>query len=250
LGKGGSIKKGAHHSCGIWTQASYINHSCYSNARRAFIGDMMIIRASRDIDAGSEITFWYQSPHNMDFQKLQKKLKHWHFVCECAICSDTKATDPAVLQKRRSLMQDLKKVFNSPSLGHVQINKIERLLHALNATYTQPAETIPRILLPDPQITLMHIFATQNMHKKSLEWAGNVLKSLGFIVVGEDLSKTQFAIVKWGLLEDHLVQVFLIMEQAFFKMDALDSAKQAGEYARTVFKIIVGEDVSFEKTYG
>ncbi|PGH18369.1 hypothetical protein AJ79_00435 [Helicocarpus griseus UAMH5409] len=46
------------HSCGIWPIASYINHSCNSNARGAFIGDMMIVRATRDIAANTEITFW------------------------------------------------------------------------------------------------------------------------------------------------------------------------------------------------
>ncbi|CAG8888506.1 unnamed protein product [Penicillium egyptiacum] len=36
------------HNCGIWPYASMINHSCMSNAHRAFIGDMMIIRAATD----------------------------------------------------------------------------------------------------------------------------------------------------------------------------------------------------------
>ncbi|KAK0506844.1 hypothetical protein JMJ35_010733 [Cladonia borealis] len=47
-----------HHTCGIFIKASYINHSCYSNARRSFIGDIQIVRATRNIPAGSEIVFW------------------------------------------------------------------------------------------------------------------------------------------------------------------------------------------------
>ncbi|KAL4861267.1 hypothetical protein BDV12DRAFT_204185 [Aspergillus spectabilis] len=50
------------HSCGVWPLASYINHSCDSNAQRSFNGDMMIVRATRDITRDSEITFWYKSP--------------------------------------------------------------------------------------------------------------------------------------------------------------------------------------------
>jgi hypothetical protein len=44
-------------SCGIWTKASYLNHSCVSNARRAFIGNMMVVRATRDLAADTELTF-------------------------------------------------------------------------------------------------------------------------------------------------------------------------------------------------
>lgn len=50
-------KETAYHSCVVWTQALYINHSCTSTASRAFIGDMMIISATRDLEAGSEVTF-------------------------------------------------------------------------------------------------------------------------------------------------------------------------------------------------
>ena len=50
------------HSCGVWPTASYINHSCRKSATRAFIGDVMIVRATRGIPTGSEVTFRYQPP--------------------------------------------------------------------------------------------------------------------------------------------------------------------------------------------
>lgn len=51
-----------HHTTGVFITASYINHSCCSNARRSFIGDMMIVRAAKDIPADSEVFFWYNHP--------------------------------------------------------------------------------------------------------------------------------------------------------------------------------------------
>jgi SET domain-containing protein len=45
------------HSCGVWPLASYINHSCFSNVRRSFIGDMMIVRATQDLRANTELLF-------------------------------------------------------------------------------------------------------------------------------------------------------------------------------------------------
>ena len=49
-------------SCGLYIKASYINHSCYSNARRRFIGDALIEHPTRNISAGQEISFWYTRP--------------------------------------------------------------------------------------------------------------------------------------------------------------------------------------------
>jgi len=42
---------------GIWIISSYINHSCISNCRRSFIGDMQIIRATQDLHADTELVF-------------------------------------------------------------------------------------------------------------------------------------------------------------------------------------------------
>jgi hypothetical protein len=46
-------------SSGLWCQASYMNHACLFNAQRSFIGDMMIVRATKDIPGGTEITIPY-----------------------------------------------------------------------------------------------------------------------------------------------------------------------------------------------
>ena len=237
----------AHHSCGIWVHASYINHSCTSNARRAFIGNMMIVRASRDMGAGTEITFWYHSPDGISAR--HDKHKHWGFVCGCAICLDARTTDALILRKRQKLIEDLKRIFNSSALRHAETEKIERLLDTLNQTYTQPAEDVPRLLLWDPQLALTRIYVAQNKASKSMKSAVKVLTSLGFGVVGADSSHTRFAVLRWGLVEDHLVETFLHIRTAFTAMGAREDSERAEEYARTTYKILVGEDVSFNASY-
>ncbi len=72
-----------YHSGGVWLMASKINHSCISNVRRSFIGDLQIIRATRDIPADTELTFWYTVPTG-DYYKMQKGLESWDFQCKCA----------------------------------------------------------------------------------------------------------------------------------------------------------------------
>ncbi len=210
----------------------------------------MIVRASRDMEAGTEITFWYHSPDGTSAKDSHEKHKQLGFVCGCAICLDARATDAVVLRKRRKLMEDLKRVFNSSALRGVEMEKIERLLDTLNQTYTQPVQDVPRLLLWHPQLALARIYVAQNKTDKSIESAVKVLTSLGFVVVGADSSDTRFAIVTWGLLVNHLVETFLHIRDALTAMGAREDSGRAEEYARTMYRTIVGEDMSFNATCG
>lgn len=211
----------------------------------------MIVRASRDMEASTEITFWYHSPDGMSTKDLLEKHKHWGFVCGCAICLDARATDAVVVGKRRKLIEHLKRVFDSSALRRAETRKIEKLLDALNQTYTQPAQDVPRLLVWDPQLALTRIYVQQNKAGKSMEAAVKVLTSLGFVLVGADSSHTRFAVVRWGLLMDYLlVETFLHIRTAFAAIGAKEDSERAEEYARTTYKIKVGEDASFDATYG
>lgn len=245
-----SKKPTSFGSCGIWIQASYINHSCTSNVRRSFIGDMMIVRASQDLEAGTELTFWYQSPVGMSPKKLWKKLDSWGFVCICAMCNDARETEAAVRVEREKLQAQLKQLCTTLQSRKSSITKYERLLVALEATYKRPAVEVPRLLLWDPQLLLVRIYNSTSNGMKSLEWIGRILGSLGFVVVGADLSATPFEVKKWGLMIDHLVEIFMHARAAFITLGHLEDSKRAEEYARVVYKIVVGEESSFESVHG
>ena len=242
-----------HHSSGIWTHASYINHSCTKSACRAFIGNMMIVRASRDMEAGTEITFWYIAPDGTKSAKdLDEVHKHWGFVCGCAICLDARATSATILTKRQKLTEDVKRAFHfdTPTAPQIELERIERLLDTLRQTYTQAAKDVPRLSLWDLQLAMTRIYASQNKVGKTMELAMKGLTSLGFVVAGADSSQTLFTIVRWGLLANNLVEIFLHVRTAFMAMKAVKDAARAKEYAKTAFKILVGEDESFDATYG
>lgn len=243
----------AYNSCGIWTHASYINHSCISNARRAFIGNMMIVRASCDIGAGTEISFRYKNPDEYPDARSTKDLdeifKNWGFVCGCALCLDARATNAVVFKKRRKLRADLKRVFGSSAIRRNEMRRIEHLLDEMNQTFTQPAEVVPRFLLWEPQLALTRIYVAQNNASKTMESAVKVLSSLGHIVIGADSSQTPFTIVRWGMQVDHLVETLLHIKATFAAMGFREDSERAKEYAKTVYKIVVGENVSFQANY-
>jgi hypothetical protein len=209
---------------------------------------MMIVRASRDLEPGTEITFWYHSPMNADAKAMQEKLKHWGFVCDCALCLDSRTTKASVVVKRQKLLENMKRAFEDQR--GIQINNVERLLDTLNRTYMRPAHEVPRLLLWDPQLALTRAYAAQKNVIKTLDSAGKVLASLGFIVVGADYSPISFAVVKWGLMMDHLVETFLLTRAAFAALGASEDSIYAEKYARTTYKILVGEETSFDVTYG
>jgi hypothetical protein len=85
---------------------------------------------------------------------------------------------------------------------------------------------------------------------KTLDSSRKVLASLGFIVVGADSSPTSFAVIKWGLIIDHSVETFLFVRTAFAAMGAGEDLRHAEQYTRTTYKILVGEETSFDATYG
>jgi hypothetical protein len=208
---------------------------------------MMIIRAARDLEAGSELTFWYQIPDGTSFEKLQEKLKQWKFVCDCAMCNDAKKTKATVVAERKRLNAQMEKL---AQLRTIPTEKFERLLEALNATYIRPATDVPRLLLWAPQLLLIRTYTERSNVTKSLEWTSKVLASLGFVVVGANSSSTTFEIERWGLVLNHVVEIFLHARTAFEALGCPNDSKQAAEYAKVAYKIVVGENSSFESVHG
>lgn len=240
----------AFHSCGTWIQASYINHSCTSNVRRSFIGDMMIVRAICDLEEGTELFFWYHCPEKGNSNDTKNKLKYWGFECECPICSDDKVTPLSTQRQREVLRKSLEKTFRETALGNGNVQKIERLLDELNQTYSQPADKVPRLLVWDMQLLLAHGYASRNKTRQVIVAAGKVLISLGFIITGVDSSQAPLAISRWGMLVDHLVEIFMLLRNAFVLANNTMNSDRAGEYAKTAYKMVVGEDVSFDIVWG
>lgn len=78
--------------CGIWIQTSYVNHSCVNNSCRSYMGDMLTLRATKDIESGEEILLHYTFS-DADFERTRADLSEtWGFDCTCSNC--TAETDP------------------------------------------------------------------------------------------------------------------------------------------------------------
>jgi hypothetical protein len=89
-------------STGLWILASYMNHSCVSNTKKEYLGDPMVLRATRPILSGEEITHSYDETSDYD-ERSAALMKTWGFKCNCALCIAEEADSPALRNKGREL---------------------------------------------------------------------------------------------------------------------------------------------------
>lgn len=71
---------------GVWILPSFINHSCTPNSSRRYVGDVMFINASRDLQAGEEITVAYFHLFIPGHERKALSEKRG-FCCCCSRCS-------------------------------------------------------------------------------------------------------------------------------------------------------------------
>ncbi|RMZ69230.1 TPR domain [Pyrenophora seminiperda CCB06] len=241
----------AFNSRGLWIKASYFNHNCLSNVAQSYIGDMVIMRAARDLDAGTELTIAYAVPHEQaDMKMLFEK---WDFICSCARCSDIKNTEASVIAERQRLDALLKDLISSAPSTHdyaIRIKKVEGLLRDFNNTYRLPAGDVPRLsLIQQVHLYLIRVHMGRGEFKKTLECVGNLLTSLGFTFYGLDDTSEDFKITRWGMIPHSLMEGFHNAREAFAGLKLEKKSQQAKHYAKLAYLLIVGEDTSFEKSY-
>ena len=243
-------EKDSFYSCGLWPTASYINHSCNSNARRAFIGDMMIARATRDLAPNTEITWWYQVPAANSHAQRKTKLRHWGFACDCPICEDEQNTSDAVLGKRKGLAAGLANL-TSPGRrqnGDAVVAKIEAVVKAMAATYNRPASEVPRLAIWEamqkPLMAVVGMKQVQPIRMVKLFLEG--FASLGYVIEG-GMSGT-IVVREWGLMVDGVVASWMLLRDVY-RLAAPELVMPTEGYAKTAYRMVFGEDETFE-SYG
>jgi SET domain len=239
-----------HHSCGIWLKASYINHSCHSNVRRSFIGDLMLVRATCDMPADTELKFCYQLPGAKSYQETQRGLKTWAFECDCAICTDAKSTPNKTANRRKALVGDLLTVLQNPA--RLDAPKADRLAAAIEATYKSPASEVPRLALWEPYLLITRAYATASQPVGVVSTALKFLRSLSFVIKGADppfSSPASFEVVRWGLMIDNVIEIWMHLWTAYAAI-APQFCTKAEECARIAYRICVGWDETFEERCG
>ncbi|CAJ2507834.1 Uu.00g090200.m01.CDS01 [Anthostomella pinea] len=257
----------SHTTCGIWILASHLNHSCVGNCRRSFIGDMQIIRATRDIPADTELFFSYRHAETMaSYTETQKKLENWDFKCGCALCLDKKVTSDDTLKRRKALLSQLKTVMR-PSINprSVDTKRALAVLEKMEASYATPVrkepsaadlsssalatvQITPRLELLDPYLGLGRLFLTIGKPADSVKVTVKCLEALGFVINAPPPGSTrantsppsQLVLEAWGMVDDLVVLAFMQLFHAYMPKSP-ELASRAREYAATAYSMMVGE---------
>lgn len=79
-------------SAGLWVKAAGFNHDCRANAHASFISEDIVIRATRSVNEGDEVTLSYCNP-GLSWSARQKKFEStWKFSCHCHRCVSEQGT--------------------------------------------------------------------------------------------------------------------------------------------------------------
>ncbi|KAL4880560.1 TPR domain protein [Aspergillus karnatakaensis] len=251
-------------SCGLWILSSYVSHSCLSNARRSFIGDMMIVRATSNIPRDTEIRFPYLNSWHVkhEFSIKGADCKDWGFTCECALCQDRQNTPKAKIALRKKTSEEVIDILIS-SFGvsdantkknlraHPPVSQLEKLLTLLETTYRLPAIEVPRYTLWTSYVNYALLWASRNNHAKTIMFAVKALECLGFVIEGAAPPYTpssRLRVKRWGLIIDETIACWMVIARAF-ENAAPALVEPAEGFARVTYRSCVGEDGTFGDNY-
>ncbi|KAI0973665.1 hypothetical protein F4678DRAFT_470909 [Xylaria arbuscula] len=241
-------------TCGVWLLASRINHDCLGNCRRSFIGDVQIVRACQDMPADTELTFAYKnlSPRTT-YEEAQKEISNWGFVCACSWCLDRKSTPKKLLSTRKKSLKVidavLKKVVESTVMDMSLLEKTRRLLGQADKTYPTGPGAL-RLELWDGYFTLGFVLISLDQPRDGIEAILKGLEALGFDIVAcpPRGSGKKLEIRRWGHVENACIRAFLHLFEAY-KMVAPELCPKAKQYARVIYGICTGTEVTIGTVY-
>lgn len=115
----------------LYGLASFCNHSCLPSARRTFFGDVIILRATRPIQQGEEITVEYIGGSGP--LSARDKLSRWKFRCTCLQCAADRADGTSACSLREQILKGwLSK--------EVSIDEAAKRLDQVRKTYSDTPE--------------------------------------------------------------------------------------------------------------
>ncbi|KAK0112748.1 hypothetical protein ONS95_014483 [Cadophora gregata] len=214
-----AYRKNKLSTTGLWIKASYINHSCDDTCARSFIGDMLIVRAARDMPTGSELTFSYI---NRDEPTAMNKIlkEGWGFECDCSRCVDDRATSATIKAERSKLI----KSFNAAG---VSSNRKLDIVSQLNKTYQQPPTKVPRFDMWDLHYRLVEESAKKGDPENVIEHVLAAFESLGYVIEGARITpspSTRLIVRKWGAPHDETTSAFLSLRNIYKLFDLAELA--------------------------
>ncbi|KAK7946933.1 uncharacterized protein PG986_011254 [Apiospora aurea] len=230
------FKGGEKISCGLWPKASFLNHSCLPNCRCSFIGDMLILRATRDLPAGSELEISYLGDPTAPLGR-EKLMRIWGFACRCALCTNAEASRAESLwEKARKPLNQLAEMVPRAELVVDSSRELwARLLMKELAECSDAFRELARIRDQRTQGVSMELanlrvvlgyaqYYILGNSLSALKDAIRALESLGFQITASlphvasgprNPVAPCFSIQSWGVATDTALDAFLLLVKSY-----------------------------------
>jgi hypothetical protein len=230
---------------GFWVHTSYINHSCLPNSVRTFLGDMLLLRTTRDISTGDEITAQYVTPELSVEDRQQNYKGTWSFECDCHLCEVDEKVGKAVNRDREVIFGELKHTaqisVNKP-LTVTALKKFTKRLRDLEVLYSEDAYThLPKLGLVHPTLFLTEAWRGLMKTDKIIENATKLLRNFGIKVT---IINDVFVVVEnAGLVNVECVRALKYLAESYKVQGRHEVASSITVTAELWFRIITGTDV-------
>lgn len=164
----------------IYLFASLFNHACTPNSSRIFFGDVMVVRACKNIAVGEEITVAYMKEDGY-YARLSALQDIGIPACDCRLCEEDRVDGETACHRRDALRQVVSSI-----IGNISAEESRTILADVAVTYA-PSRGVIR---PDmaqahfaASTSLRHIHSSNASFMASLIEAFNSLDCLGVKVV-------------------------------------------------------------------
>ena len=239
-------------SSGVWLRASRINHACDGNVVRCWIGDMLILHASRDIKRGGEITLQYVLPKVTGVDTQDATERTWGFRCDCALCERDMRTPEEKLIRRKALAEEVRKFMrdeDADDADGAMVSKGKKLYYEMKKTFDgRVFAGKPRPVLIELGEWLCRAYRGRSSHDHVVECALRLLRDHGYniTVTPEGLAVDESHCTLGYLASDAAV----FASVAYSALGERENAKRFAELARKLWQTIYAEMRGFEGRYG
>lgn len=120
---------------------SFFNHACVPSAHKSTMGNIMVIRALRNMKSGEEATITYIGNDASYISRLSRLHKSWGFSCDCTLCEADRTDGLEACQKRDELKSRVDAMADVPFhlLSHNKAkkcaNELKEIVAGLKGTY-------------------------------------------------------------------------------------------------------------------
>lgn len=161
------------------------NHSCDGNTHWKCFGDVMVLRASRDVSEGTELLLSYFQ--DVAHEPRQKHLAKWFPECTCDLCLADRADGEVAISKRVSISNDFEEYMKTGPADRTTITNLKKYLKTAQNTY-HPDRNVIR-----PELFRLHAALAQScqrhgMVKDDLLQRFASLKSAGLDVIDQSIT--------------------------------------------------------------